>query len=192
MFGVCEVCSGRATAARCSSLVFTNAARALSSTSLKVRFSNLVDDRRSPLTSLGSPLTRALFIQNPGCVSPTSHANRCNSVRNSSAVSSGRRRHVVNCLKATNESVPSAFIRARLISSTSSRCSLDSCRYVSQAAPFNRSGRTRSILEISQSSQVNSRSSNHSSIGVSVTAPLNSRISRTSNCLDAMVNNAPK
>ena len=152
MFGVYEVCSGRATAARCSSLVSTNTARALSRTSLKVRVSNLGDDRRSPLTSLGSPLTKSLFIQHSGGVSPTSRANRCKFGRNSSAVYSGRRRRVVNCSNATNESVPQAFIRARLISSTSTRCSLNSCRYVSRAAPFSRSGRTRSILEISQDS----------------------------------------
>ena len=131
-----------------------------------------------------------LFIQHSGGISPSSRTNRCKSVRNSSTVSSGRRRHVVNCSKATNESVPQAFIRACLISSTSSCGSFDSCRYVSRVAPFNCSGKTRSTLVISPSSLVNTRSSNHFIIGISVAATPILGISRISNCLDAMVNKA--
>ena len=104
-FRVCEAWSGRTAVARCSSLVSMNIAQALSSISLKVKVSNLVDDQRSPLTWLGSPLTKALFIQHSGGISSTSRTNRCKSVRNSLTVS-GWKRRVVNCSNATNESVP--------------------------------------------------------------------------------------
>ena len=79
-------------------------------------------------------------------------------------------------------------MRACLISSMSSHCSLDICQYVSRATSFNHSGRTHSTVVILQSSQVSSWSSNHSIIGVSDAVPLNSGISRMLNYLDAMVN----
>ena len=49
---------------------------------------------------------RHSLIQHSGSISPMSRANRCKSVRNSSAVSSGQRQRVVKYLKASNESVP--------------------------------------------------------------------------------------
>ena len=96
---------------------------------------------RSLFTWLCSLFTKAPFIHHSGDISITRKTRRYKSVKNSSTVSSGRRRHVVKWRRPRTNLFHLSFIRAGLIFSMSSPCSFDNCRYISLAMPCNRSGR---------------------------------------------------